>query len=787
MAQPDCSSNQAAGDYCNTATNICNLNGYCGNTSSAYTTTVSSTNKTDENKAPVSNVYCAHIDNSSWLSFIASSTSASLNLWVSNCSNNKGIQMEVLSTTDCYNFTGVSDCWDGKGSGSITAYGLTVGTKYFILVDGHQGDVCDYVIGASSGVLVVDAGADQTICRGQVAKIKASGADTYLWNQNLGAGDSKTVAPSISTTYTVIGTTSSECTSNTDSVTIHVNALPTVTAKVSEQNICSGDMINLTASGALNYSWDNGVVNGTSIKINNTTTYTVTGTDANNCTDTAKITAIVRSTNVSIKPYNINPDSVVNGIVDICIGESMILTAQSTGGDKIKTFQWSTTSTNDGKQTVPISTQGLYYVTATSIYNCKAVDSLEIEVLSKAPIITAIVAPKDFCNNDKITISTLIDYAGQKPKYYWTPIGQNASFTINNVDSLTNSGTYSVTVSNGCYEGYGSTNMTGHSIPINNIIAPEWICTGKEYSNISDEKSIYSVHWNTGDSTNSIALPSHPTTDLSYSLTSTNGYCSYIDSAIIIVHNPQIVLDSIYSSCGSTITLNPECSTVFSSYLWTVNSMENSNLSSISISDTGTYKIKVDVTDSYQCPASASTNVLIHPIPIIEKILTNTNLLAENIGTYGDTSLFTYTITGKDGYSTEQTETFYNLQNENFRVLQISTNEFGCIDTVDQTIHIEIPANLFVPSAFAPEYNSPQIKVLTPAGFNIKTYKIWIYDLWGNLLWYSDELYNGHPKVGWDGIYNNVVLKQDSYIWKVDAAFYNGKRMQKFGNVLLLR
>jgi large repetitive protein len=78
------------------------------------------------------------------------------------------------------------------------------------------------------------------------------------------------------------------------------------------------------------------------------------------------------------------------------------------------------------------------------------------------------------------------------------------------------------------------------------------------------------------------------------------------------------------------------------------------------------------------------------------------------------------------------------------------------------------------------------------------TYKIWIYDTWGNLMWYSDKLIGGSPAEGWDGTYNGVVAKMDSYIWKIEATFADGTswegqgssnsdKKKTMGNVLLLR
>ncbi|MFS4492747.1 HYR domain-containing protein [Maribacter sp. 2308TA10-17] len=82
---------------------------------------------------------------------------------------------------------------------------------------------------------------------------------------------------------------------NTDSysfdITVENNL--TVTANVTDTEVCQGESVTLTGSGAQSYSWDNGVTNGVPFTINSTTTFTVTGTDANGCQDTDSITVTV--------------------------------------------------------------------------------------------------------------------------------------------------------------------------------------------------------------------------------------------------------------------------------------------------------------------------------------------------------------------------------------------------------------------------------------------------------------------------------------------------------------
>ncbi len=143
-----CASNPAADDNCLTATPISNLNGYCGNTSSSYLA---------DSPGNLSSVFCVgSIDNNSWLSFVADSAAVELIVMVSGCTNGDGIQAAIYETSDCLNFNLVSTCWNPyyQTNGVITASGLTVGNQYYLLVDGFDGDDCDYTVGASEGIVV---------------------------------------------------------------------------------------------------------------------------------------------------------------------------------------------------------------------------------------------------------------------------------------------------------------------------------------------------------------------------------------------------------------------------------------------------------------------------------------------------------------------------------------------------------------------------------------------------------------------------------------------------------
>ncbi|MCF8275087.1 MAG: choice-of-anchor L domain-containing protein [Flavobacteriales bacterium] len=100
-------------------------------------------------------------------------------------------------------------------------------------------------------------------------------------------------------------------------------------------------------------------------------------------------------------------------------------------------------------------------------------------------------------------------------------------------------------------------------------------------------------------------------------------------------------------------------------------------------------------------------------------------------------------------------------------------NEYGCVDTAQTSIYIELTYGLFVPNAMVID-NPGDAGVFLPKGEGIGEYHAWVYDKWGNMLWESTELFNGSPSEGWDGRYKGKLVPQGAYVWKINAIFKNG-------------
>ncbi|MGE0569209.1 MAG: T9SS type A sorting domain-containing protein [Bacteroidia bacterium] len=156
------------------------------------------------------------------------------------------------------------------------------------------------------------------ICEGSTVTITAGGADTYTWNtasNNISIIES----PTVSTSYTVNAESNlcpNEIYSNT--ITINVNALPSVSLTTASSTICSGSgSIALTGSPA-GGTYSGTAVTGSLLSIANPGTFVpvYTYTDSGSgCSNTASITVYVfncttvdESGNTQVSAINIYPN-----------------------------------------------------------------------------------------------------------------------------------------------------------------------------------------------------------------------------------------------------------------------------------------------------------------------------------------------------------------------------------------------------------------------------------------------------------------------------------------------
>ncbi len=221
--------------------------------------------------------------------------------------------------------TGLSDPFSSNPVASPT-----VTTTYTIVGSNANGTCAEsasitVIVGDASNV---NAGADQTICSGESAQLNATGGANYVWSPATGLSDptiaNPIASPTTTTVYTVTSTSggAANCTS-TDQVVVVVEDGANVSASVGDTNLCIGESTTVTLSGADIYSWSpaTGVSdpNGSVVTLNPTvtTTYTITGLNANgNCPSTESITIVVDDCYAALGNY-VWLDENENGLQDI--------------------------------------------------------------------------------------------------------------------------------------------------------------------------------------------------------------------------------------------------------------------------------------------------------------------------------------------------------------------------------------------------------------------------------------------------------------------------------------
>ncbi|OFY17810.1 MAG: hypothetical protein A2X02_00585 [Bacteroidetes bacterium GWF2_29_10] len=479
---------------------------------------------------------------------------------------------------------------------------------------------------------VADAGFDKTICFGDSTQIITNPAYTALWNNGLTISNNDSTnttiwaKPIATTTYILKVTNANSCTDK-DTVIVYVNPLPIVNTN-GNQTICIYDTATLVATGGTSYLWaPNTDINDNTkdtVKVYPTTntTYNVTVTDNNSCSNTNMITVTVNSLPI----ITISKDTF------ICAGDSIAIMASTPG---FANYTWSPVAglnyTNiDSLNASPVDTT-IYTVTVTDANNCVNTAAVTINV-NPIPVVNA---GTDFtiCNGDQITLKVANTY----DTYSWS----NNVYTSDNIISPIISTTYEVTISKD-----GCTNSDDVVVKVNNLpaltinIDDDTICVGQT-SNIEVLTAGGSTfNWSTSESVAKITV--NPITTTTYYVTVLNAEgCSILDSAVIYVNNlPIVSAGADLAICiGDSITINVGGA---KTYNWLpTESLDNNLIASPMAKPTINTTYTVTGTDDNGCTATDEVIVTVNAYPIMT--LTNDTGMCR-----GDSIVLT--ATGGDSY-----------------------------------------------------------------------------------------------------------------------------------------
>ena len=378
----------------------------------------------------------------------------------------------------------------------VSSVYLVTGTN----ANGCQGnDMITVTVNASPQV---SGGANQSVCAGNQVILAGAGASTYAWNNNI--QNNVPFTPITTQTYTVTGTAINGCT-NTAQVTVTVNTLPSVSAGPN-QTVCAGTSVTLNGSGALTYTWNNNIQNNVPFTPVSTQMYTVTGTGANGCSNTAQVTITVL------------PNPVVNAGNNqtICEGSPVSLMASGTAS----TYSWNNNIPN-GTVFYPSQT-GIYTVTGTAATGCQATDDVIVTV-NPLPQVSGGLN-QSVCAGNQVILTG----AGANTYTWNNNVQNNVPFT----PLITQTYTVTGTATNGCTN---TAQVSVSLLELPNVNAGDsmYVCNGQEVVLWGSGAEV--LTWNP---TAVSGVPFIPNSSGYFYLTGSNANgCSAVDSVYITVSN----------------------------------------------------------------------------------------------------------------------------------------------------------------------------------------------------------------------------------------------------------
>ncbi|WP_262152083.1 choice-of-anchor L domain-containing protein [Chryseobacterium foetidum] len=257
--------------------------------------------------------------------------------------------------------------WTATGGGNIVSGGTTLnpvvnaGGTYTLTVSNttQPGNLtCTFT---SNVNVVQDTVAPNTlvtatapqICPGESVTLTASGGSTYIWTGLTGTGNTQTVSPAVTTSYTVTAVGANGCLSAQPATITIIVGPPTPFLTASKTKICAGESVTLTATGGVTYNWGTLPGNGSTQVVSpaTTTTYQVIALGGNGCT-----TNIPATITIEVVP------AIVSNLQDVfvCAGDNGTLDA---GAGPNYTYIWSNGATT---QTISTNVPGTYSVTISN-------------------------------------------------------------------------------------------------------------------------------------------------------------------------------------------------------------------------------------------------------------------------------------------------------------------------------------------------------------------------------------------------------------------------------------
>ncbi len=288
----------------------------------------------------------------------------------------------------------------------------------------------------------------------QIGSVGA-GSLTWTWNPGSLSGNTQTVTPSITTTYTVSAYDPATTCTKTQDVLVTVYPIPAPPTANTGDDICGTGLPNISlasnsGAGTPKFRWYNALTSGTLLQdstlasyatpISATTTFYVTEISAFGCESSPRV-AVTQNVNT--------PDAVTaqanltSTALSICIGSSFNLSALQTGGNgNTYAFTWTATGGTNSGITGSVVGNPVTGITplAAGVYTynvvayddntfCTVTSSVTVTVNANPVITAATATPSTVCAGSAVTLNGQSVVASLATAQIGNGTGSNSSST----------------------------------------------------------------------------------------------------------------------------------------------------------------------------------------------------------------------------------------------------------------------------------------------------------------------------------------------------------------------
>ncbi|MBL7785320.1 MAG: gliding motility-associated C-terminal domain-containing protein [Chitinophagales bacterium] len=324
------------------------------------------------------------------------------------------------------NFAGATYSWiSGSAQQTITIANANP-LWYWVDITTGNCTVRDSVFvnlsGGSSGVQIWNT-PSQTICGETQTVLTTNGVvgTAYQWSTNA-------ITPTINVTQSGTYSVTISTTNCTITDQLNITLVPPFNVAFSaNESVCNGNKILDATNPGAAYQWSTGAFSPT-ITVSQSGTYTVT-VSGSGCTSTA-------TSQVSIIQLSLNLNTNAAGNLVVCnnpASADIVPTVNLSGTAVIPIYTWST-GDNTAQLSVPNGNNGVYTVTVSAA-TCSTQASANVQFITTTNV--DLGSDQQICYNNSATLD-----AGVADSYTWSTGATTPQI------SVTQSGTYTVTVSN---------------------------------------------------------------------------------------------------------------------------------------------------------------------------------------------------------------------------------------------------------------------------------------------------------------------------------------------------